>query len=520
MVIETGYWNYYMSFRLADNKKLIHNIKTRDYFEGVIGVALNGDILKNSSIDEYFEERKNVMLPLIERKFSEAWDETIEQQLYVENKIPEYYFDFINIDGQYIDILESNFLECIDEIHEINKVFNSMVQETHRGSWQCMALMPLKVELKPFNYEYCPVYIYLFENGYGVIKVSIKISECDVACFSSYPMKTWFNDVKAWEPLMNMGGRKEFKIYTSASDNQDITIISYILERYIYRLFDENLLDERIFSCFETFSIGGTKPTQLWEINKMGSDTEKRDVYRFANPENIMSQMSPEIWNGFWNDFHMYFNGFHLLKGNNCRLIMSIEPDILKEQFGRKEIGDFGSYLNISIQRSFDMFLVIALCQKDDELYLYRVSQLNIHNIDKQMAKYNQNQNYFENFMDIAPHNARLFYSVIREINDNSFVDTNVRTERLKQIESYQKNLFIEKRSLLFESVALIASTLFGLPIICDTLTILRRAFLPAGDLISGEFTPKLAIVVWFGIIVLMSIYLWKTYKQYKARKL
>ena len=70
------------------------------------------------------------------------------------------------------------------------------------------------------------------------------------------------------------------------------------------------------------------------------------------------------------------------------------------------------------------------------------------------------------------PYNGRLFYSVIGEINNDSFVDVGVRIERLKQIDAYQRNLFVEKRALLVEFVALIGTILFGLPSLKETLYI------------------------------------------------
>ena len=53
-----------------------------------------------------------------------------------------------------------------------------------------------------------------------------------------------------------------------------------------------------------------------------------------------------------------------------------------------REIGELGSYLNVSVQRTFDFYLVLALCQKDGEMYLAKASQENIHEVEKQLALY------------------------------------------------------------------------------------------------------------------------------------
>lgn len=520
MIIEKGYWNYYMSFHLADNKKLFYDIMQNKYSDSVIGVALDNEILENASFKEYFEERRKTMTQTIAQKHSEKWDENTEKQLYFENKLPEYYFDFTEIEGQWKDTLELAWKENVAEIHEINKVFNCMIGEINKGRWTCMALMPLKIELKPFIYEYCSVFIYLFENGYGVIKISIKLSDVESSSISAYPMKTWFGEVKAWQPLMDSCSEKEFKIYKDVSNKKSISIITYILQNFVYRLFSGNLLDKKRFSCFETFVIAAMKPKQLWEINNKGSIAEKAELYSLANPENFMVQITSERWYEFWKKSYLNLNGFDMLTGNNCRLIISIDSEMLKKTYHRENIVDFNSYLQVSLQRSFDLFLTIPLCQKDSEFYLYRVSEMNMHSLDKEIAIYNANQNFFEGFLDVVSYNARVFYFIIKEINDKSFPNVNTRIERLKQIETYQGNIFTEKKTLLLEVVALIASILFGLPMIYETMSILRAVFLPPGDLVTGEIIRILSVSIWLSIILIMSIYLRIAYKKYRTRKL
>ena len=108
------------------------------------------------------------------------------------------------------------------------------------------------------------------------------------------------------------------------------------------------------------------------------------------------------------------------------------------------------------------------------------VSNDNIHDIEKQIARYNQNCNFFEMFLDTVPYNARKFYSMIRGINDDSFIDVKTRIERIQQVNAYQRSMLVEKRTLIAEEVALIGTVLFGLPTLVTIFTtylIIKRSY-------------------------------------------
>lgn len=471
MVIKSGYWNYYMSFRISDNKKLFRDIHEKNYVDTVMGVALEGEILQNERVST-----------------------------------------------GYSDKLKNSLFSEIAEIHECNRIMINLTRECNKRCWQLLSLMPLKVEKKPFEYEFCPVYLYLFENGHAIIKTSISIDGVDESVFSTYPMQTWFGDIKAWEAAIQRGGDEEYKI--CREDGRNISIVTHILQQYIYRLFEGNLLDEKRFACFESFVVAERDGKQLWEIAGKGSLAEKEELYHFTNPEESMTKLTTEKWYDFWKSSYESFSGINFIKGHNCRLIITTDVAKLKKHYHRFDIKDTGTYLNVSIQRTFDFFLVLALCQKDGELYLAAASNKNIHDIEKQTARYNQNCNFFEMFLDAVPYNARMFYSMIRSINDDSFVDVKTRIERIKQMNIYQRNMFIEKRTLIIEVVALIGTVLFGLPALYDTLVIIRETFLPPEDLIQGNATQIIAIVIWGFLIAAISKYLIMAYRKYQNKKI
>lgn len=519
MLIKSGYWNYYMSFRISDNKKLFRDIVEKDYSDTVIGIAGEGKVLENDSmIVNYLAERNECMDRFLNQKNQEKWSLQTEREKYCNNELPEYYFDFIQRTDGYSDKLREMYDSEIAEIHECNQAIIDMTSECHKGCWYIFSLMPLKIEKKPFEYEFCPVYLYFFENGHAIIKTSISIDGVDGNVFETYPMKTWFGDIKAWEAAFQKGGRKEYKI--CQEDRRTISIVTHILQQYIYRLFDDNLLDAKRFCCFETFVISEMNGKQVWEIAKKGSLSEKEELYHFTNPEEFMTKITSEGWHDFWESSYEHFNGIDFVKGHNCRLIITTDIAKLKGRYHRIDVEDEGSYLNISMQRTFDFFLVIALCKKDGELYLASVSNDNIHDIEKQIARYNQNCNFFEMFLDTVPYNARRFYSMIYSINEESFVDVKIRAERIQQMNVYQRNMFMEKRTLIVEVVALIGTVLFGLPALYDTLIILKRTFLSKVDLIQGNGTQITAVVIWGILIVTISKYLVKAYREYSKKKI
>ena len=137
----------------------------------------------------------------------------------------------------------------------------------------------LKIEIHPFTYEFCPVHMYLFENGHAVIKTSIPLEDIDAGSLATYPMQTWFWDVKVWEAVIKQGGRQEYKIVQEPGNEENISFISHLLQQCVYRLFENNLLDAKRFCSFETLVIAETERKQIWEIPGKGSVAEKEDLY-------------------------------------------------------------------------------------------------------------------------------------------------------------------------------------------------------------------------------------------------
>lgn len=104
MIIKSGYWNYYMSFRIKDNKKLFRDIIAKKYNDSIIGVALEKELLQNTTIiPEYLKQRERGVKPYLKQKKIDRWSISTEQEKYRNNELPECYFDFVNEGDGYAD---------------------------------------------------------------------------------------------------------------------------------------------------------------------------------------------------------------------------------------------------------------------------------------------------------------------------------------------------------------------------------------------------------------------------------
>ena len=165
----------------------------------------------------------------------------------------------------------------------------------------------------------------MFENGHAVIKTSIPLEDIDAGSLATYPMQTWFWDVKVWEAAIKQGGRQEYKSVQEPGNEENISFISHLLQQCVYRLFENNLLDAKRFCSFETLVIAETERKQIWEIPGKGSVAEKEDLYHLANPEEFASVFSMDRWYAFWEKAHQHFVGIDFIKGQYCRLIITTE---------------------------------------------------------------------------------------------------------------------------------------------------------------------------------------------------
>lgn len=502
LLIQEGYWNLYMPFHIQSNEQLFRNLAANNSIKGVIGGTMDDIIFKNNRIKDFFETRKLA----IAHNGKDHKNKELEPER-----------GFSNKEGRVVDSLLEACEYSLEEVADIIQVFNMLTQNINKEKWMAIALMPLEIKMDNIHCDYCPLYIYLFENGYGVIRTSIRMVNIESSIVSTYPMGKWFEEVKMWQPLTEKQENKYIEEYRHVECANALSITN-LFQQIIENIFNGNLLEKNMLICFETFTIAKAQSKPIWDINTRGTEEERSAIYSLANPEEIMyGHIENKKWKEFWEYNHSTVNGIEIIHGNPCRAILFGDKRLLEVQ--EEKIENLGGYFNLSISKTFEMFLIIALCQKDSELYLYQVFENDQYSIDKEMVKFNLNQNFFDGFLDVAPINAKKIYYIIKEINSKVFSDVNIRVNRIQEINTYQRSVFLDKKTYILEVVALVASVLFGLPMINDTIQIIRSLFLPNGDWIEGNVTGIISFLIWSLLIITVFGHLLGARKEYSNRR-
>lgn len=464
MVIENGFWNYYLVFRLESYDKATANIISGKTMKGVAAFAWNNRLLESP--------------------------------------------DFLKIEEQLVEAVDAQK----GNILEVNKAFGRLFGQEHNVENFVLALMPLKMYFSETEFIYCPVYITLLKNGWGIIKLAVELKHIDVVEVSHFPMKRWFGKIQIWTPTDN--GRYETVVHEGAT----ITDLIQVLQQTVYKIFDKNLKDRNRFTGFETFVISETSNPDMIQQSKM-NEAGLKDIFRFANPEDFAAHMSKDQLYQWWNESHCEIGGVNVIKGGRCRMILYADVEEFIKLRPQRNVQDRNEYLELSMERTFDPFLFLALCQKDNEIYVYEASKGDLHRVYSNMATYSRNENYFEDFLARSPKNGRKFYEAVREILKDSFVDVEIKLERLKYIESYEKELLNEKRTLMAELLSIIFGVLFGLPPIHDTIELIRNMFATGKDMVPYLTVDGAAFLVWIALLVVLCSYYGISYKKYRQHR-
>ena len=178
-------------------------------------------------------------------------------------------------------------------------------------------------------------------------------------------------------------------------------------------------------------------------------------------------------------------------------------PEMMRQK-GRNDIEDKNSYLQATITGTFDPFIVLALAQKDNEISIFRMSEQTKHAISRNMIQYYANANYLDSMLLAAPKNGIDFYNEVQKMFNNFSGDFIKMLERMQRIEDYEKIRLKEKQTALLNRLTLIFTVLFGLPLIQDTLSMVREVFGISRDLIPIITMKHISFVVWLGLIFYM----------------
>lgn len=517
MQIKSGYWNYYLAFRLKDCKKNVMHISQEQLEKGVIAVASDNSIWENKAVDILLKNRKEVMEEWIKKKMS-GMLLTVEEErrLYEENILPEHYFDIIRTpNGQWKDNFADFIVQIKYNLLEKNKTFNQILSYNNTGdNYTCYAVMPVKMYFNEWEYVYCPITIALFDNGWGVLKFTAELCDVDSENFSMDPIKNWYDQIKVWDALYSEHGEEEYKILAGEIGRAAIRDIQSVCHRVIYKLFNKELEDKERFSGFETILLSETNP-EFKSRSKMNGEIPK-EIFHLANAGTLYSSYSKSDYQQFLSENDLDFQGIHFIKGSPCRMLIYGDAEDICHRMGRVGVDDLNYYLELSVEKSYDPFIEMALCKKDNEILVYTASERRLRDLYANMTRYNRNLDYIERFMLTAPRQGKRMYALVNDILQDSFDDINKKLERLKYVEEYQKTLLKEKTELFFQLAALLFGCVFGLPAIRESFDIIHNVLWGSADILEWISLDEISTCIWFGLLVVMLIWYVHSWKKYR----
>lgn len=94
MLIKEGYWNYYLAFRIENFQKHLKEMNQEKINIGVVAYISDENVLVSNMIEPLLKERKEDMSKY--GRIGQKLTNDKARKMYVENKLPEYYFDFDN----------------------------------------------------------------------------------------------------------------------------------------------------------------------------------------------------------------------------------------------------------------------------------------------------------------------------------------------------------------------------------------------------------------------------------------
>lgn len=514
MIIQKGYWNYYLAFRIDDVPKLTIDAAVTDDLPGLVAIVNDNGVFVKSLIGETLHERK---LAMAECRKSLTGKETLEElhSLYDANKLPECFFDFDPESG--CDLLETQINDSIGYVETAHRGYLRTLFVHGNGKSFNLVLMPIKLYYSERFFVYCPIYIKLFNNGNGVLKLSVPLNNILSDAFCMFPQEPWYYQIKVWGDLFTPGEGRRYKIIGCYSE--DLQDIVQSLIRCLDNLFHERLVMHERYVSFETFVL--SKSTYYDnELVRCDVNDPKflRQVYSFARPDDFAIVPDSESLNQFWKEAHKNINGVHVVSGHPCRMIFYADvPDMVRRYKRADEVTDINDYFQTSLSASFDHFISLALAQRDNKMLVYDTAFRDRHAINKAMVQYYDDSNYLERILINSPRHCITLYREVQKILNDTLDDFHDMLARLQYIETYEKTKLDEERTRLLDRFTMLFTVLFGLPLVCETLSVIKRAFFAASDIVPLLTVEHFSLIIWVILVSYMTCNSIKSRRQYNG---
>lgn len=514
MIIQKGYWNYYLAFRIDDVPKLVIDATVTDDLPGLVAIVNDNGVFQKSLIEEMLRERKQAMA---ECHKSLTGKETLEElySLYDANKLPECFFDFDPESG--CDLLE---IKINDSIGYVETAHQGYLQTLFaHGNYKSfnLVLMPIKLYYSERRFVYCPIYIKLFNNGNGVLKLSAPLNSIATDVFCTFPQQPWYYQIKAWGDLVAPPGGNRYKIIDCKLGGvQDIV---QALIRNLENLFSRRLVMHERYVGFETFVLSKCTYSNKELVHCETNDTKfLRQLYNFARPDDFAIVPDSESLKQFWKEAHKNINGIHVVSGHPCRMLLYADvPDMVRRYKRADEVADINDYFQTSISASFDHFISLALAQRDNKMLVYDTAFRDRHAINKAMVQYYDDSNYLERILISSPRHGITLYREVQKILNDTLDDFHDMLARLQYIETYEKTKLDEERTRLLDRFTMLFTVLFGLPLVYETLSVIKRAFFATSDIVPLLTVEHFSLIIWVILVSYMTFNSITSRRQYNG---
>ena len=284
--------------------------------------------------------------------------------------------------------------------------------------------------------------------------------------------------------------------------------IATTLMRYVENIFSSAVVDAGFFTGFETFVLSSCSNYNFNILNADTSDPKfLTPMYHFVFPEEHVHTPSKTELHEFWQKSYYNINGLKTVIGSNRRLIIYGDASRLAGRSGIHDIPDKNEYLQTYASIACDYYISLLIMQKQNDALIYDLAEHDQHTINSVMRQYYTDANYFDSLLVNIPKHELNFYKKLKEVLDNTSVDFHEMLNRIQLIEQHEESAFNERRAILLNCFALVFTILFGLPLIRDTLGLLKQIIEPSRDFIPLLTTESMSITVWV-LLALSMLYI------------
>ena len=466
MVIKQGEWNYYVSFQLNNGWKSINRCIELNRFEKyALAMHQDGQSVTNIA-------------------FTESENELIKA--YIDKYLP-----LISQTGNGIDQLYSPH---IDE-HPVVLLIGPLIMRTGE------------------EFVLCPVQMYLSETGFGMVKISAPLDDIPAERFSATPLLKWFDDISL---VVNCGG-----ICEKACDGDYATVaeITELIRDMLAEIFSGFLVNEKRNICFETLLLYQTEKPSLRRLMETGRYWEK--LYHLCYPENFMEHPDEKKLAEFRENKVVNIGGITFIKSTPGRLIILGNAEEFRDRLSEDRDVDPILYFSNSLQLTYDWAICVGIWKHTNELNFFNYVADNLHAFNSNKFVYNAVANRLDSIMGVNNPNPKRIVALVYDNLDAVMEPNRDRLERISQIEGYLSDKYEQRKNLILETVALMATVIFGLPAIRDTILILRSGFWHEAHEISQYVTVTVvAVFIWGLAIIFIGYVLWRNYKKYREYRI